>query len=86
MENKKSFSFRSSAGSVIYCIIIFTIVHVILHNDFWNWGSNQTYYFGWMTGEFLWRLILMFIITPISYLSIVKIAWPKEKKEKGDNK
>ncbi|AOY74768.1 hypothetical protein [Clostridium formicaceticum] len=71
-ERKKLF--RSTKGSLLYLLGL-TIVFVILHCDFWNWGSPNIY-FGWMPQEFLYRLVYLVVLTPLANYSIQKLSWP----------
>lgn len=72
--------FNSSKGSVVLVLIILFVVQGILHTDFWNWGE-QTIYFGWITREFLYRFILVTVVTPLSFVFIEKISWPIPKND-----
>ena len=71
----------SSKKTVIFSLIVLFIVQVVLNCDFWNWGVPDTYYFEWMTPEYLWRMFLLFVISPLSYYFIIRFAWPLPDKE-----
>ena len=76
-ENKRNY-FKSSGGSVVLVLIVLFVVQIILHTDFWNWGE-QDIYFGWITGEYLYRFVLVTVITPLFLIFIEKISWPLPK-------
>lgn len=83
---KKKSILHTEKGSIIFTLAL-TIVMVILHTDVWNWGLNQKIYFGWMTQEFLYRVVYMLIVAPIACWTIVKFAWPlKDEKQEGNRK
>lgn len=75
LKNKKSNYFRTTKGSVILILVVFCFFQCVLHIDFWNWG-NPKIYFGWITSEYLYRLILITIVNPLMWTLIQKISWP----------
>lgn len=70
--------FKGEKGSVIFALGL-TVVLIFLHVDFWNWGYDQRIFFGWITQEFLYRIIFLIIVAPISSWLIVKFSWPLRK-------
>lgn len=76
-NNKRNY-FKSSSGSVVLALIALAVVQLILHNDFWNWGK-QNFYFGWVTGELMYRLIITIFAIPLIHAFIQKISWPTPK-------
>lgn len=76
-KNKRNY-FNSSSGSVVLALIALAVVQFGLHNDFWNWGE-QNFYFGWVTGELLYRLLVTVLVIPLIHTIIQKISWPTPK-------
>ncbi|MFZ7132977.1 MAG: hypothetical protein ACOWWR_11520 [Eubacteriales bacterium] len=78
---KKRSYFKTEKGSVLFAMAI-TLILVVFHVDFWNWGYEQNIFFGWITQEFLYRIIFLIVIAPLSSWLIVKFSWPlREEKE-----
>ena len=75
---KKKGYFYTTTGSVVLALVLMFIMQVVLHRDFWNWGE-QNIYFGWITGEYLYRLFLICVGAPLTFTIIEKISWPMPK-------
>ncbi len=70
---KKNY-FKSSSGSLVLALIV-TVIAIIFHIDFWNWGKHN-FYFGWVPQEFLYRAIFIGVVIPLINYLIQKISWP----------
>lgn len=74
-KHKNKDFLRSSSGNVVAAIISIIIIQFILHYDFWNWTNNPNFYFGWMTRELLYRVIVIIFGIPLVMTFIQKITW-----------
>ena len=77
-EKEKSQSFwKTPWGNVLGCFLLSFLVQGLLNYDFWNFGV-QTLYFGWCPGAYLYRVVLFFVIAPISLWMMIKFFWPDD--------
>ena len=73
---KNNSKLTGSTGSLCFSTAVLIFVQCFLHTDFWNWGT-QTLYFGWLPGSFLYRIFMIFAVTPAACSLIIKLCWPK---------
>jgi hypothetical protein len=60
-----------------WLLLLLTLVLIVVHQDFWNWGSSQPLAFGFLPIG-LWYHALFCIAAAILLAMFVMFLWPKD--------
>ena len=60
-----------------WLLLVLTLVLIVVHQDFWNWGSSQPLAFGFLPIG-LWYHALFCVAAAILLAMFVLFLWPKD--------